>query len=113
MNPAVLLAVKAVSAGVFVALLSHLTSATRPKLFSGLFAAAPTVATTSLVLISLKDPTAGSVAATGMISGALGLLACCAVVPVVEQRANAMVASAFGWVAWAVVALGVYAIAGR
>ena len=113
MNPVLLLALKAIAAGLFVAALSHLTNATRPKLFSGLFAAAPTVATTSLLLTALDKPAAGPVAAYGMVAGALGLLACCALVTVVEARVRAVLASGLGWLAWAAVGLAVYAVAAR
>jgi uncharacterized membrane protein (GlpM family) len=54
-----------VLAGLFVAVLSHLSSALKPKMFAGLFAGAPTVATINLLLTGLEKPAAAQQGATG------------------------------------------------
>ena len=103
MSPWLLLAVKAVLAGLFVALLSHLGSAIKPKIFAGLLAGAPTVASISLLLTGLEKPLAAQRGATGMILGACGMIACCTVASLLVPRLHAVLATAAGWVAWALV----------
>jgi hypothetical protein len=107
-SPIVLLGLKVLLAGFFVALLSHLTGAIRPKLFSGLFAAAPTVASISLLVTALLKPATAAVGAEGMIAGALGMVACCGVVALLETRVKAMAATGVGWGAWTAVAAAAY-----
>lgn len=108
MNPVGLLLLKVLLAAFFVALFSHLSSATAPRLFSGLFAGAPVVASISLTLTALTQPAAAQRGAVGMVAGGVGMLACCAVVAWVLPRLHAAVASAVGWAAWAVAAGGLY-----
>jgi len=103
-SPLVLLGLKVILGGFFVALLSHLTGAIRPKLFSGLFAAAPSVASISLLITALQKPAAAELGARGMIAGGFGMVACCAIVALLEPRLNAVAACASGWLAWALVA---------
>lgn len=104
------LAIKVLLAAVFVALFSHLSSAFKPKLFSGLFAGAPIVAAISLAITSVARPQAAHVGALGMIAGAIGMVACCVTAALLVPRVHAIAASAAGWAAWGVVALGGYLV---
>ena len=109
----VLLSVKVVLAAFFVALLSHLSSAFRPKLFSGLFAGAPVVAAVSLAIMAVTKPAAVHPSGMGMIAGAAGMIACCVVAAVVVPRAGALAASAAGWAAWGAASVAGFLVVGR
>ena len=104
---------KVLVAGVFVALLAHLSSALKPKMFAGLLSGAPSVATVSLLLTSLQKPAAVHAGGRGMILGAAGLVACCVVASLLVPRLHAIAASALGWGAWAVVAFGLLLVVPR
>ena len=108
MATVLLLLAKALLAGCFVALISHLSTALRPKMFAGLFAAAPSVAAASLVLGGLQKPDSLLPSAEGMLIGAFGMIACCLVATRIEPQGRALVASGVGWLSWAVVACGAY-----
>ena len=108
MDPLLLLGLKAVLAGLAVAAFSLLSSATSPKMFSGLFAAAPVVAGVSLLLTALTKPPAALEGARGMIVGAVAMISCCLLVGVLLPRLHAVLASAAGWLAWAAVATAGY-----
>lgn len=103
-----LLALKAVLAGSFVVLLSLLAGRLKAKLFAGLFAAAPAVASVSLALTAISKPTAAIDGSRGMIAGAAGMIACCALAGLVLPRTGAFLGSLLAWVAWALVAFGIY-----
>jgi hypothetical protein len=104
----VLLAAKALLAGCLVALISQLSTALRPKMFAGLFAAAPSVAAASLLLGGLDKQASIQPAGEGMIAGALGMIACCLAAALFVPRLHALAASAVGWLAWSGAALGGY-----
>ncbi|HEX6348070.1 MAG TPA: hypothetical protein VF160_01630 [Candidatus Dormibacteraeota bacterium] len=101
---------KILVAGVFVALLAHLSSALKPKMFAGLLSGAPSVATVSLLLTSLQKPAAVHAGGRGMILGAAGLVACCAVASLLVPKLHAIVATAVGWGSWAVLAFGLFLV---
>ena len=108
MAPVLLIAGKALLAGAFVALISQLSTALKPKMFAGLFAAAPAVAAASLLLSGLDKPASVAPAGQGMIAGAVGMIACCAVAALAVPRLHALLASGAGWLAWAAAAAGTY-----
>jgi hypothetical protein len=103
-----ILALKAVLAGTFVVLLSLLAEMLRPKAFAGLFAGAPAVASVSLTVTALLKPAAAVQNATGMIAGAVAMIACCAVATAALPRSGAWLGSLLAWLAWAIVAFGIY-----
>lgn len=109
MGQLLLLGAKAVLAGVFVALISHLSTALRPKMFAGLLAAAPSVAAASLLLGGITKPDSIAPAGQGMVAGALGMIACCIAAMLVVPRLHALVATGIGWLVWAAAALAGYA----
>ena len=103
-----LLALKAILAGAFVVLLSFLATKVKSKLFAGLFAGAPAVASVSLTITALTKPPAAIQGSRGMIAGAAAMIACCVVAALVLPRTGALIGSLLAWFIWAVVALAVY-----
>ena len=74
MREALLIAVRAVVGGAFVVAFSLLGEMLRPKSFAGIFAAAPSIALGSLLIIGLSEgPTKLYAAALGMLLGAIVL----------------------------------------
>jgi uncharacterized protein DUF3147 len=108
MSQLLLLAAKALLAGVFVALISQLSTALKPKMFAGLFAAAPSVAAASLLLNGLQKPRSIAPSGEGMIAGSIGMIACCVAAMFVVPKLRALLASAAGWVAWGAAAAAAY-----
>ena len=108
MSPWLLLAAKALLAGGLVTLISQLSTALRPKLFAGLFAAAPSVAAASLLVTSFDKPAGVLAYGQGMLAGSAGMIACCVTAMLLVPRLHALVASAAGWLAWAVAALATF-----
>ena len=105
-----ILALKAVLAGSFVVLLSLLAEMLRPKMFAGLFAGAPAVASMSLALTAAMKPAAALQGSRGMIAGAVAMIACCVVAALVLPRFGALLGSALAWATWAAVAFGAYLV---
>ncbi|HEX6489006.1 MAG TPA: DUF3147 family protein [Candidatus Dormibacteraeota bacterium] len=108
MNIALTVVLKPLVAGCLVAVMSQLSTALRPKMFAGLFAAAPSVATASLLVTALSKPSSVQPSAAGMIAGAVGMIACCLVAMLLVPRVRSLLASGAGWVAWTLVAAGAY-----
>ena len=109
MGPVLLLLAKALLAGCLVALISQLSTGLKPKMFAGLFAAAPSVAAASLLLNGLQKPGEIAPAGQGMIAGSCGMIACCVAAMLSVPRLHALVASGIGWLAWAAGAVAAYA----
>ncbi|MDQ6919070.1 MAG: DUF3147 family protein [Candidatus Dormibacteraeota bacterium] len=103
-----ILALKAVLAGTFVVLLSLLAEMLKPKMFAGLFAGAPAVASVSLAITAVMKPGAALQNATGMIAGAAAMVVCCSVATIALPRVGAWVGSLLSWLAWAIAAFGLY-----
>lgn len=77
----------------------------RPKAFSGLFSAAPSVALASLALTAATMGTAKAAqTALPMVAGAIGLIAFCVVAALMEKKTGAITGSAVAWLSWAVAA---------
>jgi hypothetical protein len=104
-----ILALRGLAGGALVVTFALVSEVTRPKLFSGLFAAAPSVALASLAITVVSDGTAkAEKASVGMAVGAVGLAACAVVAAAVIPRLEALRGSLVAGGAWAVVALGLY-----
>ena len=109
-----LIALKAVSGGIAVVGFSLLGQAGRPKRFSGLFAAAPSVALASLAMTVIAKGAGGAVPyAQGMLMGSAGMVAYCLVSLYLVERLHALLGSILAWLAWFVVAGGLYLMVGR
>jgi hypothetical protein len=105
---------KALLGGLAVAGFSLLGQAGRPKRFAGLFSAAPSVAVASLGLtVALKGSAATVPYAHGMLIGSAGMLAYCLVSMYLVECLHALLGSILAWLAWIVVAGGLYLVVGR
>jgi hypothetical protein len=106
--------VKALVGGLAVVGFSLVGQAGHPKRFAGLFAAAPSVAVASLALtVAIKGPAATVPYAQGMLIGSAGMLAYCLVSLYLIERLHALFGSVLAWLAWLVVAGGLYITVGR
>ena len=105
---------KALVGGLAVMGLSLVAEAARPKRFAGLFAAAPSVAVASLALTAFsKGGASAAPLAQGMLIGSAGMAAYCLVSLYLIERLHALVGSLLSWVAWLIVAGGLYLVVGR
>jgi len=103
------LAGRAVVGGTFVVAFSLIAAVVTPKAFSGLFAAAPSVALASLsITIVSKGVRSAHADAAGMVPGAIGMVGCCILAVVAIPRLRTLRGSAAAWAAWGAVAMGVY-----
>jgi hypothetical protein len=109
MRDALLLGVRVLAGGLFVVLFAMLSDALEPKMFAGLFSAAPSVASASLLVTGLA---VGAIKdeqyALGMIVGALGLVCYSLAAALLVKRLGAVAGSVVAWAAWAIPALGLF-----
>lgn len=109
MPSAALDALHAVVGGALVLVFSLVGTVVRPKAFSGLFGAAPSVAVASLALtIAYEGVGAAGRASTGMVVGAIAMTACCIVAALTIPLVRALAGSLLAWLGWGVVGLGLY-----
>ena len=107
-------AARAVVGGLAVLAFSALGEAGHPKRFAGLFAAAPSVALASLLIIVLSKGAPATVPfARGMLIGSAGMVAYCLVSLYLIERLHALLGSLISWLAWFAVAGGIYFAVGR
>jgi len=107
----VLLAIRVLTGGALVVAFAMLSDALKPKMFSGLFGAAPSVATASLLVSGLADGAAKDVKyATGMLAGAVGLAVYSAAAAFAVKHLGGVAGSVVAWVAWLVPAAAVYLV---
>lgn len=105
---------KGLVGGLAVVAFSLFGQAGHPKRFAGLFAAAPAVAVASLALtVAFKGPAATVPYAQGMLVGSVGMLVYCLVSMYLVGRLHALPGSVLAWLAWIVVAGGLYLKVGR
>lgn len=110
----VLIGVKTLVGGVAVVAFSVVGEAARPKRFAGLFAAAPSVALASLAITVLAQGRAQAVPyARGMLIGSAGMVAYCLASLFLIERLHALAGSIVAWLAWFIVAGGLYLLTGR
>jgi hypothetical protein len=106
-----ILAVRALLAGTFVAAVAALAELLRPKSFAGILAGAPSVALASLLI---TDVTKGEMAvwqsALGMIAGAVAMVAACTVGIDSVKRFRAFRGSLAAIAVWVLVAGGLYVV---
>ena len=98
-----LLVVRVLAGGALVAGFSVLSDALKPKMFAGLFAGAPSVATVSLLVTAVSmGPAKEAKYSAGMIAGAVGLAAYSLLAALLVKHLNAAVGSLLAWAAWVV-----------
>lgn len=99
--------------GIVVSIFSVIGDVIKPKSFSGIFSAAPSVAlaTVGLTLVIHGGSYAG-IEGRSMLVGGLALFMAGLVVAwlMLRRHVDAMVAAGASWIAWAVVAFGVWAV---
>jgi uncharacterized membrane protein (GlpM family) len=106
-----LLAIRVVAGGALVVAFAMLSDTLKPKMFSGLFGAAPSVATASLLVSGLAmGASKDQKDATGMIAGAIGLIAYSAAAALAVKHLGSLWGSVIAWIAWVVPAAIVYLV---
>jgi hypothetical protein len=109
MREAVLLGVRVLAGGLFVVIFAMLSDALKPKMFAGLFSAAPSVASASLLVTGLAVGAAKDEQyALGMIVGAVGLVFYSLAAAPLVKHIGPVAGSVLAWAAWAVPALGLF-----
>jgi hypothetical protein len=109
MKDIALLAVRVVAGGALVAAFAVLGDTLKPKMFAGLFSAAPSVATVSLLITGLAmGPAKDQLYARGMIAGAVGLVFYSVAAAFLVKHLKALAGSILAWVAWLVPAVTAY-----
>lgn len=104
-----LLIVKAVNGGLFVLAFALVGEVVRPKRFSGLFGAAPSVALGSLIVLGVADGQSYAVTeARGMMLGAVAMVAACMVAVPAVRRWRAVRGSGALWATWLAAAVAGY-----
>ncbi len=105
MSHVVPIALKAIAGGCLVVAFAMISDVLKPKAFSGLFSAAPSVALASLALTAaLLTSQKASEAALAMMAGAAGLIAFCIVAALCEKKVGAIAGSGIAWLSWLAVA---------
>jgi uncharacterized membrane protein (GlpM family) len=100
-----LLALRGVCGGLLVVVFALVAEVLKPKMFSGLFSAAPSIAIASLLITSsAQKPKVAAMDATGMAAGAFGMVACTLVAAYCVGRLGAIAGTALAWLAWALAA---------
>ena len=111
MNELGLLAIRVVAGGALVVAFAMLGDMLKPKMFAGLFGAAPSVATASLLVSGLADGASKDMHyATGMIAGAVGLVVYSIAAALAVKHLGSVAGSIVAWVAWLVPAAVVYRV---
>jgi Protein of unknown function (DUF3147) len=102
-------ALKALFGGTLVVVFSGLGDVLKPKVFAGLFGAAPSVALASLfVTLATKGAATAAASSRGMIAGSVGMAVYCVAASALVKRFGALGGSVLAYVAWIVPALGAY-----
>lgn len=109
MRDIVLLLVRVVAGGALVVAFAMVGDMLKPRTFAGLFGAAPSVATASLLVSGLAMGAAKDAKyASGMIAGAAGLVVYSAAAALAVKHLGSVAGSIVAWVAWVVPAAAVY-----
>ena len=109
MKDAALLVVRVLAGGALVAAFAVLGDTLKPKMFAGLFSAAPSVAVVSLLVTGLAmGPAKDTRLATGMIAGTVGLVFYSVAAALLVKHLKAVAGSILAWFAWLVPAAGMY-----
>ena len=104
-----LLLLRGLFGGALVVAFAVVAELVKPKLFSGLFSAAPSIAIAGLLVTALTQGHAKAAeAAGGMFGGALAMVGCTITAAHAVKRFGAVAGSAAAWLVWALVAGVVY-----
>lgn len=114
MKDVLLVAIRALLGGTLVVAFSLLGEILRPKSFAGIFAAAPSIALASLIVLGLVEGSAALVlAASGMIVGAIAFAVALLVGIDSVKRFRSLKGSLAVIGVWLLAAGGLYAVAFR
>lgn len=109
MNEVGILALHGLAGGTLVVVFAMISEMLKPKVFAGLFAAAPSVALASLAITVLTESALKArQASIGMAVGGIGMAACCVIAVTAIPRVRALRGSLAAAGGWVVVALGLY-----
>lgn len=104
-----LLLLRGVFGGAMVVAFAVIAELVKPKVFSGLFSAAPSIAIAGLVMAAFTSgPAKAADSAAGMFGGALAIVASTIAAAHAVKRFGAVIGSAAAWLAWAAVGGMVY-----
>jgi hypothetical protein len=104
-----LLGLRVVAGGALVVAFAMLGDVLKPKMFAGLFGAAPSVATASLAVTGLAMGASRDARyAMGMIAGAIGLVVYSAAAALAVKHLGSVAGSMVAWIAWLIPAGAVY-----
>ena len=111
MSQLVILAIKAVAGGTFVAAFALVGEVLRPRGLAGIFAAVPSVALASLAVTVVATGTgSASSQLLAMIAGAAALAVYCLLTIESVKRFGALWGSVTAMVAWFAVAVGLWVV---
>jgi hypothetical protein len=103
------LALRGLAGGVLVMVFALIGEIVKPKAFSGLFSAAPSVAVASLAItVVAESPAKARQASIGMVIGGVAMAVCCILAVVTIPRIRSLGGSLAAWVGWAAVDFGLY-----
>lgn len=101
------LAVRGLAGGTLVVAFALIGEVVRPKSFSGIFSAAPSIALAGLlVTVAAKGTEDARDAALGMLVGTVAMVVYCVAAMLLLPRIPALFASLACWSLWLAVALG-------
>jgi hypothetical protein len=104
-------ALKAFAGGTLVVAFSAFSDVLKPKVFAGVFSAAPSVALASLAITVLTTGASkAAVSSRGMVAGATGMIAYCIAASYFVKRFGATAGSIMAWAAWIVPSVIVYGL---
>lgn len=104
-----ILALRGLAGGTLVVVFALISEVVKPKIFAGLFAAAPSVAVASLTITVIVDGAHHArQSSIGMVVGGVGMAACCVMAAGTIPRLKALWGSVAAIGGWAVVGLGLY-----
>jgi Protein of unknown function (DUF3147) len=102
-------ALRGLAGGVLVVVFALVAEVVTPKAFSGLFAAAPSIAIASLAITVIAEGAAtAQQASVGMTVGGVAMAGCCLLAVRAIPRVGAVWGSAVAWTVWIVISFGLY-----
>jgi Protein of unknown function (DUF3147) len=103
------LALRGLAGGALVVVFALIGEVVKPKAFSGLFSAAPSVAIASLAItIVAEHPGKARQASIGMVVGGVAMAVCCILAVLAIPRVRSLRGSLVAWVGWIAVNLSLY-----
>jgi hypothetical protein len=103
------LALRGLAGGALVVVFAMIGEVVKPKAFSGLFSAAPSVAVASLAItIVAENPGKAQQASVGMVIGGVAMAVCCIMAVAAIPRIRSLWGSLVAWLGWTAVDLGLY-----